>query len=204
MIRCAANAANRAVRPAFVLFMALVATSLPLGQTAFGASCLDPNLTCDQKIDCMTGECMQREGVLNAGKCRGQAQQQAQCGGGSNAGNPSPAGGSAAAPSSRPAQSGSPAAAAAPALPSITETGLFTALQNACGKYSGAVVLKILPCGSVLGNESASARQDVWPLIKDSCRQLRSNCSGTLHDIMVDLSSQFHCDAVGAAGDVCK
>jgi hypothetical protein len=91
-----------------------------------------------------------------------------------------------------------------PATPPITEAALFSALRDACGRYSGRIVMQILPCGEVLGNESAQARENVWPLVKGSCKQLRANCAGNLHDEMVDMSSQFHCDSIGARGDVCR
>lgn len=93
-----------------------------------------------------------------------------------------------------------------PASPEpVTEASLFHALADACGKYSGGIVLKVLPCGEVMGNELEIARRErTWPLVKSACAGIRARCRDSQHDIMVDLSTQLHCADVGNVGDLCR
>jgi hypothetical protein len=164
-------------------------------------------LNCNEDLTRLSGICVQQQG-LNS-DCLEQAMAKCQCNtatghcsGSTQTQNPAPQPGNTT-PVNQPPVRPKPSAPAS-VEPIISETKLFDSLRDACGRYSGAIVLKILPCGEVLGNESAQARQSVWPLIKSACGQIRSNCAGNYHSIMTDLSSQLHCSSVGARGDVCQ
>jgi hypothetical protein len=165
-------------------------------------------LDCNEDLTRLSGLCVQQQGL--GANCLQQATAQCQCNpttghcqGGSQQ-QASPSGAGSAAPAKPPVQQAKPINPSAPAAPAISETGLFNALQEACGRYSGAIVLKILPCGQVFGLESAQARQNVWPLVKSTCAQIRASCSGNLHETMTNLSLQLHCDSIGVRGDTCQ
>lgn len=151
-------------------------------------------LTCDEKITQLTATCMQGD-LSKASPCRRQATEQANCGAGSSPSGP--------APQTRAPESKVESKKTAPVAPpkpkvTLTEADVFKAYENACGSKMGSARVsgKILSCGTFTV-EPARARENIWPMINEACRNVKANCNGNDRSLMLDLFDALQCPKLG-------